>query len=152
MLDSNQRPRGCEPRALTTEPIAPESAGSRSRGGCGSYIEARPASPDGGGLEPLDLDQLAPARRPDDECDARPGHPHGGSDEPDQRGVGGAIDRRGRDPNRERAVDYAVDPIDRGARCQANRDAGARAYRGCRAPKMARPMRTSVAPSSTATG
>ena len=23
MLDSNQRPRGCEPRALTTEPIAP---------------------------------------------------------------------------------------------------------------------------------
>ena len=116
MLDSNQRPRGCEPRALTTEPIAPEVRRLEDRGGSGSYIEVRPARPDRSRVDALDLDQLAQARRTGRRAPTRVSAPRSlAAHEPDQRRAGcastGAAVTRGQ---RAAARRDALDAINRG--------------------------------------
>ena len=120
MLDSNQRPRGCEPRALTTEPIAPRVRSLTRRDGPGSYIETRPSRPDRRRLEAIDLDQLPAARCPGDQVDVGPGQAERIGKQLRQCRVGRTVDRRRSDPRSEHAIDHRLDPVGAATRREAN--------------------------------
>jgi hypothetical protein len=75
-------------------------------------------------------------------------------DEPEERLVRGPVGGHRRDPNLQDPVLDAIDPIHAAAGREPDRDAdrapGCRRHHA-RSPNRARPIRTSVAPSSTAT-
>jgi hypothetical protein len=95
--------------------------------GAASYIQAGPATPQGGCVDPVDLEDLAPARRAGDDADGQVRDVHRRGQQPGQRLVRGAVDRGRRDPDAKDSVEDAVDAVRAATGCEANGEAGRRA-------------------------
>jgi hypothetical protein len=128
-------------RRIRDDPC-PAARFSRTGDAGASYRELWPAGEHLVGLQAVHDDELLATGCASDEPHGRPGDTQLGGEQPQQRLVGRALDRRGRDARPQHTFDHAVDLICPRPWSQAHRETDLRrGHRSSRSGLGAEPMR-----------